>query len=86
MIAREAQELFATIARAPRIGWSGVRLNRDEVLAEAVESGALHDDGTPDYQRLADVLALRLGWAWRALWARVPATGALCLLRVEGSS
>lgn len=86
MIAREAPALLRAQSRTPGHGWRGAFFAREEVEAKAARVGALHADGEPDYQRLADVLALTLGWAWRALWARVPATGALCLLRVEGSS
>jgi hypothetical protein len=68
------------------MGWRGAMLDRAEVEAAARDTGAVAADGEPDYQRVADVLALAFGWAWRALWARVPFTGGLWLLRVEGDS
>ena len=86
MIARRAPELLRSLARVRGVGWSGAYLSCDEVEALAASTGSMRADGNPDYERLAAVVALRLGWAWRALWADVPATGGMCMARVEGSA
>lgn len=89
MIAREAPELIDALSGAggfPAGGWKHLcSIAAADCGREAPLVGATKSDGSVDYQRLADVAAMKLGFAWRALWGRTR-EGTLYLAPVAGDA